>query len=230
MPQTTALFSMAQLSLGFYEEVLSHRNYRGILVPMLKTHHHFFRLLFQLTDGLTVIGAWALAYFIRFQVRPGWLPTPENEAATKDYVVVAFALVLIWFLSLQINGAYKSWRASKLGLEILNILKSSALAFVVFVALQHFVARESLSRATLGLFFCVRERGPGFHAHYASIDFASAATPGLESALPFDHWRWSSGRFNSVKTSLKTRAWFYFVGICLCQWRVQNSKKIGSDR
>lgn len=120
---------------------------------MLRSHHHFFRLLFQLTDGVTVIVAWALAYLVRFQLQPSWLPFAEVEAPAREYIVVAFALVLIWYLSLQINGAYKSWRASKVGLEILTIMKASSLAFVVFVALQHFVARESLSRATLGLFF-----------------------------------------------------------------------------
>lgn len=120
---------------------------------MLRTHHHFFRLLFQLTDGITVILAWLMAYWVRFVIQPSWLPAPEAQILSSEYVVVAFGLVLLWFLSLQINGAYKSWRASRLGLELLNVLKASGLAFVVFVAIQHFVAREDLSRATLGLFF-----------------------------------------------------------------------------
>lgn len=122
------------------------------MISMLKSHHHFFRLLFQLTDAITVIASWLLAYWIRFDLRPDWLPTPEPTIQLSDYAPVALPLVLIWFLSLQINGAYKSWRSSRIGLELLNVIKSSGIAFVVFVAAQHFIARENLSRATTLIF------------------------------------------------------------------------------
>lgn len=119
---------------------------------MLRSHHHFFRLLFQLTDGLTVLLAWALAVWVRFFVQPDWLPPQQEQISPREYILVGAGLILVWYLSLQLNGAYKSWRASKLGLEVLNLVKASALAFVIFVSFQHFVARDAISRATLGLF------------------------------------------------------------------------------
>ena len=120
---------------------------------MLKSHHHFFRSLFQLGDAFAVIAAWLLAFWVRFDLRPDFLPSPEHGVTLKNYWQISLVLVLLWFLSLQVNGAYKSWRSSRLGMEILNVIRASAIAFLIFVSTQHFLARENLSRATLILFF-----------------------------------------------------------------------------
>lgn len=120
---------------------------------MLKTHHQFFRSLFQLLDAVTVTASWLLAFWVRFVLQPSFLPQPEPGVTLENYWPISLALVLIWFLALQLLGAYKSWRSSSVGLELWNILKASALAFLIFVSIQHFIAREDLSRATLLLFF-----------------------------------------------------------------------------
>lgn len=122
---------------------------------MLKSYHHFFRTLFQLLDGATVVLSWFIAFWIRFELKPNFLPAPEEGIQFSSYSTTAVALVLIWFLSLQLLGAYKSWRSSRLGIEIFNVIKASLLAFVFFVSIQHFIARETVSRATLALFFII---------------------------------------------------------------------------
>ena len=100
-------------------------------------------------DAVTVVISWFIAFWIRFELKPEFLPNPETGIQFSNYAPTAVALVFIWFLCLQLLGAYKSWRSSRIGIEILNVLKASALAFIIFVSLQHFIARETVSRATL---------------------------------------------------------------------------------
>ena len=122
---------------------------------MLREHHRFFRSLFQVLDALTVVLAWIIAFWIRFVLRPGFLPAPESGLEFRAYAPVAVPLIVIWFLSLQISGAYKSWRSSRIGLELFNVVKASLLAFLIFVSAQHFIARDELSRATILVFAAV---------------------------------------------------------------------------
>lgn len=119
---------------------------------MLKSHHRFFRLLFQLTDALTVIIAWWVAYWVRFYLRPTWFSLPSEPGQIYDYALATVALIFIVYLSLQISGAYKSWRVSHWWREIFCVLKASFLSFVVSVSLMHFLAREEFSRVVLVLF------------------------------------------------------------------------------
>lgn len=116
---------------------------------MLKSHHHFFRILFQLTDALVVALAWIVAFEVRFN--SVWFPSsePASFEAYRNFIVV---LVFAWFLSLQLSGAYKSWRMENIGTEFFSIFRASLLAFLIVVAGTHFLAREEFSRIVFGLF------------------------------------------------------------------------------
>ncbi len=118
---------------------------------MLRTHHRFFRLLFQLSDGLVVGVCWLLAYFVRFYYPfPGM--TQVEPVPIEAYLNSTLLLVFVWYLGLQISGAYKSWRMEKFGPELFTLLKASAIGFLVFVTYSHFTAREELSRLVMTLF------------------------------------------------------------------------------
>jgi Undecaprenyl-phosphate glucose phosphotransferase len=119
---------------------------------MLRSHHHFFRLLYQIMDALTVIGSWWLAYWLRFINPPSFLGPAPEFVQFRDYLPLTIALVFIWYLSLQISGAYKSWRTSKFGNEILTVLKASLIGFLFISAATLFLARETYSRAALGFY------------------------------------------------------------------------------
>jgi Undecaprenyl-phosphate glucose phosphotransferase len=119
---------------------------------MLKTHHRFFRLLFQLSDASVVATAWALAYWVRFFNPPAFLTSREVVVPFQEYIPALLGLIFLYFLSLQISGAYKSWRLFNILPELIAVSRASVLAFVVFIALTHFIAREDYSRAVLGLF------------------------------------------------------------------------------
>lgn len=119
---------------------------------MLKTHHRFFRLLFQISDATVVASAWALAYWVRFFNPPAFLTSRETAVPFQEYIPALLGLIFLYFLSLQISGAYKSWRLFNILPELVAVSRASILAFVVFISLMHFIAREEYSRAVLGLF------------------------------------------------------------------------------
>jgi len=129
---------------------------------MLKRYPHFFKLLFQVTDAFVVFLCWIAAYYIRFFMNiPGI--NPAGDAVSLDqYLVLAFILVMIWFLSLHLYGSYKSWRLESFVKEFFNIVKASTLAFVTGVTLVHFFARDEISRATMGIFFILAILGLTF--------------------------------------------------------------------
>jgi Undecaprenyl-phosphate glucose phosphotransferase len=119
---------------------------------VLKTHHRFFRTIFQLVDAAVVGGSWYLAYFLRFHAPTELIPRPEEFVPFANYATLTVILMVLWFISLQVSGAYKSWRLENLGTEIFSIIKASLLAFLFVIAGTYFVARDDYSRMTLGLF------------------------------------------------------------------------------
>ena len=132
---------------------------------MLKTYHQFFRLLFQICDAFIVILAFAIAYWLRFNANLSWFPRASEGIATQDYYPLLLSFIFIWFLSLQVSGAYKSWRQGLIIKEFFSLFKACLLAFVTAVAGLHFLARDEFSRAFLITFglcvftFLILERG-----------------------------------------------------------------------
>ncbi|MGE3973488.1 MAG: undecaprenyl-phosphate glucose phosphotransferase [Bdellovibrionales bacterium] len=119
---------------------------------MLRTHHRFFRLLFQLSDALVVGLCWLLAYYVRFYQPIDGIPQVEI-APFDSYLNATLLIMFVWYLGLQLSGAYKSWRMETFGAELFTLIKASAIGFLVFVTYSHFTAREELSRWVMFLFF-----------------------------------------------------------------------------
>lgn len=119
---------------------------------MLKTHHRFFRTIFQLVDAAVVALSWYLAYQIRFHSSFSFLPPATDAVPFSDYAFLTLILMVLWFVCLQISGAYKSWRMENIGTEIFAIVKASTLAFLFVIAGTYFFARDDYSRVALGLF------------------------------------------------------------------------------
>jgi Undecaprenyl-phosphate glucose phosphotransferase len=122
---------------------------------VLKTHHRFFRTIFQLVDASVVALSWYLAYLVRFHVPTSLFPPAQDFVPFSDYALLTLILMVLWFISLQISGAYKSWRMENIGTEIFSILKASLLAFLMVVAGTYFFAREEYSRIALALFLAI---------------------------------------------------------------------------
>ncbi|HEX4923914.1 MAG TPA: hypothetical protein VFV50_07505, partial [Bdellovibrionales bacterium] len=119
---------------------------------MLKTHHRFFRTIFQLVDAAVVGLSWYLAYQVRFNVPSTLWPPAQDVVPFSEYAFLTLVLMVLWFVSLQISGAYKSWRMENIGTEIFSIVKASILAFLFVIAGTYFFARDDYSRIALAMF------------------------------------------------------------------------------
>ena len=114
---------------------------------MLRQQFQFFRVLNQVLDGLWVLVAWSLAYFLRFG--------PTQEVPFSEYLKITPFLLFTWYLSLQLAGAYKNWGGLRLGSEIFAVLRGSVFAFLLLIAGVQFFAREEFSRIVLASSFAL---------------------------------------------------------------------------
>ena len=120
-----------------------------------KGERHFFRLMFQVGDVLTVLGCWALAYWIRFSVKPPFLPEPASTVNLKTYLILGLALAFVWYLSMEFVGAYKRLLKPSFLREIWTVARGSLIGFLISVTGIHFLARDIISRGALVFFFAL---------------------------------------------------------------------------
>ncbi len=121
---------------------------------MLKSHHQFFRVLFQVLDAFWIGIAFVASFWMRFHWRPAFLPAVAGVTPGFDsYLTLLPGMILVWFLCLQVSGAYKVWRFTSQHQEFFAVVKATILAFFGATVLIHFLARDEYSRGFLMTFF-----------------------------------------------------------------------------
>jgi len=121
---------------------------------MLKHHHRFFRILFQVSDLLIIAGIWLVSYDVRFHLLGTVFPITKGIPSFREYGLLTLAIVIIWFLGFSLAGVYKSRRTQSLWPEILVILRASFACFLVLVAGAYFLTGDLFSRGVL-IYFLV---------------------------------------------------------------------------
>lgn len=116
---------------------------------MLKQHHRFFRVLFQVFDLFLVTVAWLLAFPVRFVLLRSLFPVKKGFPTYHQYAYLSFAIVILWYFVFQIAGVYKTRRTQSLWPEIFTLVRASALAFVFLSAGTYLVAADLFSRGVL---------------------------------------------------------------------------------
>lgn len=114
---------------------------------MLRRHHRLFRTSQMLRDALVAAASFYVAFRLRFGF-PGWLPYAAlpSERETLD---VAVTLAALWPWSGWLAGLYVSRRTQSFAAEAKDVVKATAMAFVLLSALAYFVTDARYSRATL---------------------------------------------------------------------------------
>jgi Undecaprenyl-phosphate glucose phosphotransferase len=117
---------------------------------MLKQHNELFKALLVVSDLCCVSLAWWLAYFIRFH--SGFFL--DLEPYLLRHYLTAWVIVLaVWASVFELCNFYRPRRTSTYRREIGELLKASALALLIFLAVI-FVLRELvLSRMVVGIFW-----------------------------------------------------------------------------
>ena len=117
---------------------------------MLKRHSDFFKSLMLLNDLLLVSLAWWAAYLIRFHT---FLFTQREDYLFRHYVVAWLIILGVWAAVFAGLDLYRPRRISSHLREIVDLIKGSSLALLVFLAILFLIREIVLSRAVVAIFW-----------------------------------------------------------------------------
>jgi Undecaprenyl-phosphate glucose phosphotransferase len=117
---------------------------------MLKQHNEFFKGLLLGSDLYFVSMAWWLAFFIRFY--SDLLPEPEPYVF-RHYVIGWSAILVVWTAVFEVCGLYRPRRISTHRREMVELIKASALALLVFLGILFLIYELKLSRIVVVIFW-----------------------------------------------------------------------------
>ena len=117
---------------------------------MLRRYNEFFKSLMRLSDLLFVSLAWWLAYGLRFHSH---LFATSEIYVFRHYVVAWMIILLVWGAVFEISDFYRPRRLSTHWREILDLIKASGLALLIFLGVLFLVREIVLSRAVVVLFW-----------------------------------------------------------------------------
>jgi hypothetical protein len=123
--------------------------------PMLKQHHRFFNLVFQVFDLFLVILAWLASYPLRLVYLRPLFPVKKGIPLYDSYAYLSFAIVLLWYIVFVFSGVYKSRRTQSLWPEIITIVRAHTLAFVIMSSVAFLLTGELFSRGIFLVFYFV---------------------------------------------------------------------------
>ncbi len=119
---------------------------------MLKQHNEFFKGLFLGSDLYFVSMAWWLAFFARFY--SDFFPEPEPYVF-RHYVIGWLAILVVWTAVFEVCGIYQPRRISTHRREMIELIKASALALLVFLGILFLIYELKLSRIVVVIFWSV---------------------------------------------------------------------------
>jgi len=117
---------------------------------MLKKHNEFFKGLLLGSDLYFVSMAWWLAFFFRFYF--DLFPEPEPYIF-RHYVIGWLAILVVWTAVFDVYGIYRPRRISTHRREMLELIKASALALLVFLGILFVIYELKLSRIVVVIFW-----------------------------------------------------------------------------
>ncbi len=103
----------------------------------------------MLTELAVVAAAWLGAYGLRFSTG---LPTPLGVPDLGEYVTALLAILPLFFLLYRSHGLYDPRRTESLLQEAGLILRATAVAVVLVIALGFFLRSYSYSRSVVAMF------------------------------------------------------------------------------
>jgi exopolysaccharide biosynthesis polyprenyl glycosylphosphotransferase len=116
---------------------------------VLYRHSEVFRSLLMLADLALVAGAWLGAYALRFHTG---FPAPLGVPDLAEYLTPLVAILPLFLFLHRSHGLYDPRRTGSLLQEVGLILRATAVAVVLLVAIGFFLRSYSYSRTVVALF------------------------------------------------------------------------------
>ena len=117
--------------------------------PVLKQRSEFFQSLMMLNDLFFLSVAWWFAYMLRFNTN--FFPDPEPHLF-PHYLIAWLIILIIWTAVFHWLDFYRPRRMSSQKREILEVLKGSSLALLIFLGILFLLRGVVLSRIVV-IFF-----------------------------------------------------------------------------
>jgi Undecaprenyl-phosphate glucose phosphotransferase len=110
---------------------------------VLKQRSEFFQSLMMLNDLFFVSVAWWLAYLVRFET--DFFPEPESHLF-QHYIIAWLIIVIVWTAVFYSLDFYRPRRMSSQRREVVEVLKASSLALLIFLGILFLLRAVVLSR------------------------------------------------------------------------------------
>ena len=117
---------------------------------MLKRYNEFFKSLMLASDLVFVSVAWWLAVAARFFT--DFFHEP-NDYFFRHYLIAWFVLLCVWTMVFRVLDCYRPRRISSHGRELIELIKASSLALVIFLAIVFLLHEIALSRIVVIIFW-----------------------------------------------------------------------------
>jgi len=117
---------------------------------MLKRYNGLIGIVYRLADLGVIVGAWLLAYWVRFYHSP--VEIPSEQPPFHVYASVAPAVAVLWLVVFTTRGIYQSRRLVRLLREFQDLLHAHGIALLMFIALTYFLEQYKHSRLMMAYF------------------------------------------------------------------------------
>ena len=117
---------------------------------MLRQHSQFFKSLMVLSDLFFLSLAWWAAYGLRFSALRYFPPEPHDFA---DYFVSWLFVLAIWGAVFEVLDLYRPRRVSSRWREVVDLIRGSLLALLIFFGLIFLIRNLVLSRLVVVIFW-----------------------------------------------------------------------------
>ena len=116
---------------------------------MLKQHNEFFKGLMRVNDLLFVSLAWWLGYALRFHTN---IFLEAENYVLRHYFIAWIIILLVWATVFELIDFYRPRRLSTHRREVVDLIKGSVLALLIFLGLLFLIREIVLSRVVVLLF------------------------------------------------------------------------------
>jgi Undecaprenyl-phosphate glucose phosphotransferase len=117
---------------------------------VLKRYHQVFGSLLIVTDGMGLVAAWLLAFYLRFYTQI--VPVTKGIPPFSRYVALTVPVVLLWIGVFSYFHLYRSNKITRRTTELGNVLRAHLVAVLLFVVLTWVITEYRFSRVVIGYF------------------------------------------------------------------------------
>jgi exopolysaccharide biosynthesis polyprenyl glycosylphosphotransferase len=100
------------------------------------------------------IGLTATAFIAAYFIKKYMLPMPFLGLTTApNYYIVLLMIIIIWYVTFDLFGLYKSYRKQTPGDILWNMIKAVSTGMFIMILCMYFIKITDVSRIMMGLFF-----------------------------------------------------------------------------